>query len=244
MMIRTAGGPGTVSPIDFHERKTRRFSRTTWMALAVVIAAHLGLGVALYYQRFEMSLPDQAPDRIIDMTMERLPLPEPKPVLSEKPAPQAPNTAVNELPAEPLTTDVIAIVDGDKPAEGTVISTNDPAPLDAPPGVSTTPTPPAPPAVINNPSWIRQPSAEQLMRAYPDRALDAGVGGSVTLNCLVQPNGRVADCRTVREPAGSHGFGRAAHSLTRHFQIAPRTVNGAAEGSRVNIAIRFNPPAE
>jgi protein TonB len=240
MMIRTAGGPGTVSPIDFHERKTPRFSRTTWTALAVVIAAHLGVGVALYYQRFEMPLPvKETPTTVIELI--QLPKPEPKPVVEQPPA-QAPNTAVNTLDAPPTTTDVVHIVDGDKPAESPVTTK---APPEAPPtATSTAPTPPATPPVISNPSWISQPSADQLMRAYPDRALDRGVGGVVTLNCLVQPSGRVADCRTTGEPAGSYGFGRAAHSLTRHFQIAPRTVNGAAEGSRVNIAIRFNPPVD
>ena len=244
MMIRTAGGPGTVSPIDFHERKTRRFSRTTWTALGIVIAAHLGLGVALYYQRFEMPLPEaETPPRIIELI--NLPKPEPKPVVDKQPPAQAPNTNVNNPPVTPAAPEPIHVVDGEETAKGPVTSFTEKAPPDAPPtATSPEPAPAAPPPVINNPSWIRQPTADQLMRAYPERAIDRGVGGTVMLNCLVQPNGRVADCRTVSEPAGSYGFGRAAHSLTRHFQIAPRTVNGAAEGSRVNIGIRFNPPAE
>ena len=80
------------------------------------------------------------------------------------------------------------------------------------------------------------------MRAYPQRALRAEVGGSAMLNCLVQASGRVTDCRLNSETPGGYGFGRAAQGLTRYFQISPRTVNGAAEGSRVNIGIRFNPP--
>ena len=69
MMIRTAGGPGLVNPIDFHERRTPRFSRTTWIAVAVVAAGHVGLGAALYYQRFEMPLPEVAdpPTTIIEL---------------------------------------------------------------------------------------------------------------------------------------------------------------------------------
>lgn len=241
MMIRTAGGPGLVSPIDFHERKTPRFSRTTWIAVAIVAAGHVGLGVALYYQRFEMAPPvltDTPRTTIIEMVR---PEPKPLPVEPTKPA-QAPNTAVNTLPTAPLTSDTVAVVDGDKPAEGTVIAIadNSPTPVENAPAAVPTPQPPT---VITHPSWVRQPSAEQLMRAYPDRALQAGVGGSAMLNCLVQPNGRVTDCNLVRETPG-YGFGRAAQSLSRHFQIAPRTVNGAAEGARVNIAIRFNAPAE
>ena len=90
MMIRTAGGPGLVSPFDYNERRTPRFSRTTWMALTVVAAAHVGLGAALYYQRFEMELPVEPAPLPIDVTMTTLPKPPP-PVAKPEPA-QAPNT--------------------------------------------------------------------------------------------------------------------------------------------------------
>jgi protein TonB len=241
MMIRTAGGPGLVSPFDYNERKTPRFTRTTWIAVAVVAAGHIGLGVALYYQRFELAPPvvDEGPVTIVDL----VPLPKPKPP-ETKPAPEQPvppNTRVNDLPAQPTTTDVVHVVSGETVAEGNTITTDDSV---REPFVDATPVrvTPQPPAVITSPRWVRQPSAEQLMRAYPDRALRAEIGGLVTLNCLVQPNGRVADCNVAGETPGGYGFGRAADGLTRYFQIAPRTVNGAAEGSRVNIAIRFNPP--
>ena len=241
MMIRTADGPGLVSPFDYNERRTPRFTRTTWIALAVVAAGHVGLGVALYYQKFELAPPveDLGPVTIIDL----VPLPKPKPP-EPTPAPEQPtppNTRTNTLPTAPATTDVLPIEQGETVAEGTTISIADKAPepvVDATPARVT----PQPPAVITSPRWVRQPSAEQLMRAYPDRALRAEVGGLVTLNCLVQASGRVADCNVTGETPGNYGFGRAAEGLSRYFQIAPRTVNGAAEGSRVNIAIRFNPP--
>ena len=47
-----------------------------------------------------------------------------------------------------------------------------------------------------------------------------------------------------RETPGGYGFGRAAQGLSRHFRVNPRTVNGAAEGSRVNINLRFNLPTD
>lgn len=243
MMIRTAGGPGLVSPFDYNERKTPRFTRTTWIALAVVAAGHMGAGAALYYQRFEMMLPtapEAPPPTIIELVRPKPKPPEPLPAPVQ---PQAPNTLLNEVPAPPATENVVNIVQGEKVAEGSTISTieKSPAPVESAPVVT---SPPRPPAVITNPRWERQPSAEQLMRAYPDRALQAEVGGLATLNCLVQPNGRVADCSVTNETPGGYGFGRAAEGLSRHFQISPRTVNGSAVGSRVNIAIRFNPPAD
>ena len=241
MMIRTAGGPGLVSPFDYNERKTPRFSRTTWIALAVVAAGHAGLGAALYYQRFEMELPLQEDPPVIDVTMMTLPKPPPpKPVATPEP-PQAPNTVFNEIPTRPVATETIAVVQGEAPSISNTLTLTEPAPRPVDGGTATRPAPPTP-AVITNPRWERQPSADQLMRAYPDRALRAEVGGRATVNCLVQPNGRVADCNLTSETPGDYGFGRAAQRLTRYFQISPRTVNGAAVGSRVNIAIRFNPP--
>jgi len=241
MMIRTAGSPGLVSPFDYNERKTPRFSRTTWIALTVVAAGHVGLGAALYYQRFEMELPTvkEPPVTVVEL----IPLPKPKPpepiLAPEQPAP--PNTRTNDLPTQPTTPDIVPVTQGETVAEGstiTVIDTVREPVKDAPPVRVT----PQPPAVITNPRWERQPSADQLMRAYPNRALEAEVGGRASLNCLVQPNGRVADCNLTSETPGGYGFGRAAQGLTRHFQISPRTVDGAAVGSRVNIAIRFTPP--
>lgn len=241
MMITTAGGPGLVSPFDYNERKTPRFTRTTWIALAIVAAGHVGVGAALYYQRFEMSVPLEGEPPVTTITMTPPPKPKPPEALPAPVQPAPPNTRVNELPAPPATTEVLTVISGDEVAKGSTISLAEksPAPVvDSAPAVVR----PQPPAVITNPRWERQPSAEQLMRAYPDRALERGIGGVASLNCLVQPDGQVADCRLTNETPGNQGFGRAAQSLSRHFQISPRTVDGAAVGSRVNIAIRFNPP--
>ena len=243
MMIRTAGGPGTVSPIDFNERRMPRLSRSSWIAIGLVAAAHVGVGAALYYQRFELKAPIEHPeDKPFILTLER---PEPKPI-DKLPEPAAPNTAIHHPAAPPtdVETTPVALNDDAKPAEGPVISLTQPVdkPVeDARPAV--TPDPPIA-RVINNPTWSRQPSAEQLMRAYPDRALQRGVSGSASLNCLVQANGTVASCDITGETPAGQGFGRAAQGLSRHFRSNPRTVDGAAEGSRVTINLRFVPPAD
>lgn len=243
MMIKTAGGPGLVSPIDFHERKTPRFSKATWVAVGIVVTAHVGLGAAMYYQRFELPAMDAPPTSDpFDVTIVRYepkPLPEPKPV---EPAP--PNTRVNEptIPARDVET--VVVTQGETVAESTSITTTtaSPEPVNDVAPVET--VQPQPPTVIRNPSWSRQPSADQMTRAYPDRAIAAGVAGSASLNCLVLPSGAVTDCNVLRETPGGYGFGRAAQGLSRHFRVNPRTVNGAAEGSRVNINLRFTPPAD
>jgi periplasmic protein TonB len=245
MMIKTAGGPGLVSPIDFHERRPPRFSKATWVATGIVVAAHLGLGAVLYYQRFEMPAAATPPvSDPFDVTIIRPP--EPRPLPDPRPAPPTPpNTRVNPTPAPATDVETVAVTQGDTVADSsTTISLTRPNPEpvdDAPPAE---PVRAQPPAVITSPSWSRQPSAEQLMRAYPDRAINAGVAGSASLNCLVLPSGGVTDCNVTRETPGGYGFGRAAQGLSRYFRVNPRTVNGAAEGSRVSINLRFAPPAD
>lgn len=246
MMIRTAGGPGLVSPIDFHERRGPGLSRNAWIAIGVVAAAHLGVGAALYYQRFELELPPAAKEGpIIQISTWTPPKLEPEETKSE---PRAANAPIHRPDSPPRDVETAPVVFNDAVTEsGTIVTLStvvDKPVEDAPPARSAEPEPAPAPAVIRNPSWARQPNAEQMMRAYPDRALSRGVGGSATLNCLVQANGSVAGCEVVRETPAGQGFGRAATSLSRHFGINPRTVNGTAEGSRVIIDLRFVPPAD
>ena len=242
MMIRAAGGPGPVSPLDFNERK-QPLPRATWIAIGVVAAAHLAVGVVLYYQRFELAAQPVAPERTIEVSFETLPKrPEPKPTPTP-PKPAAPN-AIHEtpVPAQPTETLAAETTKG-PPVEGITITTTHP--VTEPVETARPATISEPPAVITNPSWIRQPSASQMMQAYPTRALTAEVAGSVSLNCAVRADGAVGDCAVTRETPGNYGFGRAAQGLSRYFRINPRTVNGAAvDGARVNINLRFNLPAD
>ncbi|WP_156389197.1 energy transducer TonB [Brevundimonas sp. Root1423] len=241
MMMTTAGGPGPVHPLDFNERKRPRFSRATWIATGIVVAAHAGLGVALYYQRFEMPAVATPPEsRPFEVTFRRPTPPEPL----EAKTPPAPNLPVNETPVPMTPTDTLPAVPSDaEPTDSTAL-TFDTLVRDPAPDVRTAEPTPAPAAVITNPSWSRQPTPEQLMRAYPGRALTADVSGSASLNCLVLPKGNVTDCNVTRETPGGYGFGRAAQSLSRYFRINPRTVDGAAEGARVNIGLRFTLPED
>ncbi len=244
MMIRTAGGPGLVSPIDFHERRGPGLSRNAWIAIGVVAAAHIGVGAALYYQRFELKLP---PPAEAQPTPFRVTLQPPPPLVPAQPKPAAPNPPIHRTPAPAVDTPVLPVPDFETPpvpaGPAITLSTPVPKPVDhAPPATEPRPEPAAP--VIRNPSWARQPTGDQMMRAYPERALSRGIGGSATLNCLVQANGSVAGCDVVRESPAGHGFGRAAVSLSRYFGINPRTVDGAATGSRVIIDLRFVPPAD
>lgn len=241
MMIRTAGGPHGVSPLDFNERRKPGLSRTSWVVIGIVALAHVGVGVALYNQRFELQLapvPDIPPTVI---TLENIPKPKPVEPVKREPTPAAPNPVVNKTPAPTQPTDTLNVPQADIPVGDSKSITLDqivetPV-VDQPPAVQ-----PEPPAVITRANWIRQPTAEQLDRAFPDRALQRGVSGSASLNCLVEASGRVNDCRVTNETPGGYGFGRAAQSVSRYFQISPQTVNGSAQGSRVAMTIRFAAP--
>jgi protein TonB len=239
MMIRTAGGPGPVSPLDFNERR-QPLPRTTWAVIGVVAAAHVAVGVALYYQRFEIEMPPvvETPTTqtfIIDM-------PKPKPPEPVKPteAPPPPNAPVHQSPLISPPTEVIHAVPADTLVSSNTITLTHIAP-DPVPDATPTPEPPKP-TVIRNPTWDRQPNAAQMMRAYPQRALAARVSGQASLNCAVLTTGAVSGCVVNSETPSGYGFGRAAQDLSRYFRVNPRTVNGAAVDARVNINLRFTLP--
>lgn len=241
MMIRTAGGPGLISPID---HAGRRPPTPRWVALAIggSLLAHAALGLVLYTQRFELSpppLPAAEPAATV-ITLERPVLP-PKPAtataappiaLNATPAPAIPAETLAALPAEVATAVSPAISLAPVPeASGAAMAT---APVEAGPAAA---------PVIANPDWRRRPTPDQLARACPERALSRGVSGSATLNCVVTASGAVTDCQIIAETPVGQGFGRAAERLSRYFAMNPRTVDGdPVAGARVLIPLRFNAP--
>lgn len=247
MMMKTAGGPGTVQPFDFNDRK-KPMPRWMWGMIGVSALLHVGAGVWLYNQNFttgDSPLPQEDKDTIkIELFRPKPPEPE----VVKDPPPPAANTRFNETPAPTTQTETVSVAQADDPApSGDTITVTRPV-ADPEPGAgaaTNVETTPAPDPVIRNPQWVRRPSGEQLMRAYPDRALNANVSGSATLSCGVRADGTMTGCTVVSESPGNYGFGRAAMSLSRDFRISPRTVDGRpVEGSRVTIPIRFNAPPE
>jgi protein TonB len=99
--------------------------------------------------------------------------------------------------------------------------------------------------VITNPDWVRRPTGEALMRAYPPNAARDGVTGYAQLSCSVRVDGTLTGCAVVEESPGGAGFGRAAMRLSRDFRMSPRTVDGRpVEGARVNATLRFTLPQD
>lgn len=197
--------------------------------------------MALYNQRFELSLTPitETPPTII--TLENIPKPKPIVPVEREPTPAAPNPVMNETPLPTQLTDTITVPQTELPPRDSTTLTFD-KPVETPVVNQPPVAQPEPPAVITRANWIRQPTAEQMDRAFPDRAIQRGVSGSASLNCLVEVSGRVTDCRVTHETPGGYGFGRAAKSVSRYFQISPQTVNGSAQSSRVAMTLRFNAP--
>ena len=246
MMMRIAGGHGVVSPLDFQSRR-KPLSPLMWAMIGASVLVHVGAGVWLYQQRFELAdMPapvEERPPTIVDLLPMPKP-PEPKAAPTQPPAASPPlHRPERVMPSDvaPLEAPIAPVISHDA---GPV--TNITAP-DAEPstGTAVTPEPARAAPVITNPDWVRKPTEDQLMRAYPSAAEARGIGGVAELSCLVRTDGSLTSCSVKSETPGNQGFGRAAVSLSRYFRLSPRTVDGqAVDGARVTMAIRFNPPTD
>jgi periplasmic protein TonB len=120
-----------------------------------------------------------------------------------------------------------------------------PPSLDAPPTPTPIPVavdpPPAPPTptVLTGMVWLERPGARDYSRYYPARAMERNQEGRVTLDCLVDPGGRIS-CSVVSEDPTGWGFGEAALRISRSFRAAAQTSDGRpTSGGRTRVPLTF-----
>jgi TonB family protein len=108
------------------------------------------------------------------------------------------------------------------------------------PPVPVVSTPPG--HVVTQPSWLEQPTAQQLRSFFPHAATLSKVAGDATIRCQIDVTGALSDCTVTREAPTGLGFGEAAVAMASTFKMRPKTVDGAPVGGVVNIPIHFNVP--
>ncbi len=92
------------------------------------------------------------------------------------------------------------------------------------------------PMIIQDPDWVRTPTIDELVAAFPVAAIENGASGEALIECNVAAQGRLDRCFVLTERGGDYGFGQATVTLARHFRMAPRSLSGQpTEGATVRL---------
>ncbi|MBC7769283.1 MAG: energy transducer TonB [Phycisphaerales bacterium] len=99
--------------------------------------------------------------------------------------------------------------------------------------------PTGPVVALSEVPFTQRPGVSDYARHYPRRALNAGVDGRVTLNCIVRRNLRL-DCDITSETPANEGFGPAAIRIARQFRAARQFPDGRSTiGAQVSMPLVF-----
>ncbi len=88
--------------------------------------------------------------------------------------------------------------------------------------------------------FTARPGIREYMAVYPSQALQQGVSGVVSTECLVQADQRVA-CVVREETPQGFGFAEAALALSASLRVAPTASTGQpTSGQRLLWDVNFN----
>jgi protein TonB len=232
MMMALRNSPSEYALITALEGRhgPRKLPRGVVVAIGASVCFHLGLFTYLYVQKITATPAAQPTDQVISMGQVRLAPPTQPP-----PAQITPKHQIVTHPAvvNPTVTPPTKVI---VPATHPTLLTDTQPPL-----FTTDVTPITPPTrLIVDPKWLSRPSAEELSRYYPERAIDQGLTGQATLFCGVVASGKLSDCRVIDETPAGAKFGDAALKLANFFRMSPRTIDGKpVDGGLTRISIAF-----
>lgn len=91
--------------------------------------------------------------------------------------------------------------------------------------------------------WIKKPTASDVARSYPKKALRKGVWGAGAVRCMVPAGGgTLKDCKIIYEEPVGYGFGAAILSLTPLFRVSGAVGDGRPTEAEVTIPLNFSFP--
>jgi TonB family protein len=89
------------------------------------------------------------------------------------------------------------------------------------------------------PTWVRKPTAQDLMSVWPKAALAKRLSGKAILNCMVNLQGALFDCVAISETPAGENFGAAAIAITPQLLMKAGSFKGESQVTPVNIPFTF-----
>jgi TonB family protein len=89
--------------------------------------------------------------------------------------------------------------------------------------------------------WLKAPTFEDVLAAYPSKPRQEQVGGRATLSCIYSKDGRLSECQVITQSPGDLGFGTAAVKLEKLFRGPPLATALQANTIMTQVTVAFAP---
>jgi periplasmic protein TonB len=156
----------------------------------------------------------------------------PPPLTTRQPRTSRPNPLTGDLPAGDVSSDPVVFADTGPVTNGR--EWEEPVVLATPPDLIVVPAPTPILQTVINP--VRVAGANPT---FPNRALDRGISGEVTLSFTVTPSGKVENINVTGENPSGYGFARAAREAVQNWTFQPQTIDGVPVAYPARYTISF-----